>query len=264
MANQKTMAQAGVGSTRPTVRDIGIAELKEALAKGIDDFMAKPSHLMLIVLIYPIVGALLMRATFGYEILPLLFPLIAGFTLIGPLAAVGLYEISRRREAGLEVSYWNAFDVLKSPSVPSIAAIGILQMVIYFMWLGAAQFIYDLTFGGAVPDNLGNFIMEVSTTLRGWTLLVVGSLVGLLFAILVLSISVVSFPLLLDRDVGTWVAIQTSAKAFFANPKTMLLWGFIVVFSLALGCLPLFVGLAVVMPVLGHTTWHIYRKVVTP
>ncbi len=263
MAQQKTIG-IGASPALPEIRDIGAADLREAISKGIDDFMAKPSHLMLLALIYPIVGAFAMRATFGYDILPLLFPLIAGFTLIGPLAAVGLYEISRRREQGLEVSYWNAFDVLKSPSVPSIAAIGILQMVIYFLWLGAAQMIYDNLFGGAVPTSLTGFIAEVFTTVHGWTLLIVGSLVGFMFAIAVLAISAVSFPLLLDRDVGAVVAIQTSVRAFLANPQTMLLWGFIVAAALALGCLPLFVGLAVVMPVLGHATWHIYRVVVAP
>jgi len=263
MAQQKTIG-AQESQALPTVRNIGIAELRQALSRGIADFMAKPSHLILIVLIYPIVGSFMMRATFGYDILPLLFPLIAGFTLIGPLAAVGLYEISRRREMGLDVSYWNAFDVLKSPSVPAIAAIGLLQMAIYFMWLGAAQIIYDATFGAMVPENLGQFVLAVITTPQGWTLLVVGSLVGFLFAVLVLSISAVSFPLLLDKDIGAVAAIQTSVRAFVANPKTMLLWGFIVATSLVLGCIPLFVGLAVVMPVLGHTTWHIYRIVVEP
>lgn len=261
MAQQKTIG-ARRKTALPVVRDIGVADLRKAISKGVDDFLAKPSHLILIVLIYPIVGSFMMRATFGYDILPLLFPLIAGFTLIGPLAAVGLYEISRRREKGLEVSYWNAFDVLKSPSVPSIAAIGILQMVIYFLWIGAAQIIYNQTFGDTVPDSLTALISAVFTTPSGWSLLTVGSFVGFIFAAVVLSISVVSFPLLLDRDVGAIVAIQTSIDAFFANPMTMLLWGFIVAISLLLGCIPLFVGLAVVMPILGHTTWHIYRQVV--
>lgn len=262
------MAKSGVVTDResvaerPVVHNIQVADLKEVLAKGVQDFKEKPSHIVLLVLIYPIVGLLAARLAAGYDILPLIFPLISGFALIGPLAAIGLYELSRRREKGLEVSWKNAFDVRHSSSIGSIIALGILLTVIFVTWLLTALAIYDITFGGVQPTSISQFVGQVLTTPAGWSLIVVGCGVGFLFAVVVLAISVVSFPMLLDKDVGAAVAIQTSVRAVTTNPVTMSCWGLIVAGLLVIGSIPFFVGLAVVMPVLGHSTWHLYRKVV--
>ncbi len=263
MANEKSIADAGAyGSTKPNVRRIGTADLKDALAKGLDDFKAMPTHVVFLCLIYPVVTLIFARIYAGYEVLPLVFPLLAGYTLIGPLVATGMYELSRRREAGLDISRGHAFDVLRSPSIRSIAALGVVLMAIYFAWLFAAQAIYAVNFGSAAPASIEEFALQVFTTPAGWTLIVGGSSVGFLFAVVVLTLSVVSFPLLLDRDVGVMTAMQTSVRAVLANPMTMAIWGLIVAVALLIGSLPLFVGLSVVMPVLGHATWHLYRKTV--
>ena len=214
----------------PVVRRIGTTDLKAALAKGYDDFTATPTQLVFLGIIYPLIGIVAGTAASGGELLPLLYPLVAGLSLMGPVAAVGIYELSRRREQGLEVSWLNAFDVLRSPSIGSIAALA----------------------------------RRVLTTGAGWDLILLGNAVGLLFAVLVLTLTVVSFPLLLDRNVGVRVAVRTSFRAVLLNPVTMALWGLIVAVALLIGCLPLFVGLAVVMPLLGHSTWHLYRRVVEP
>ncbi len=263
MANEKSIADAGTyGSTKPNVRRIGTADLIDALARGLDDFKAMPTHVVFLCLIYPIVTLMFARIYAGYEVLPLVFPLLAGYTLIGPLVATGMYELSRRREAGLDISRGHAFDVFRSPSIGSIATLGVVLMAIYFAWLVTAQAIYVVTFGGAAPASIEEFARQVFTTPAGWTLIVVGSGAGFLFAVIVLTLSVVSFPLLLDRDVGVKTAMQTSVRAVLANPVTMAIWGLIVAVALLIGSLPLFVGLSVVMPVLGHATWHLYRKVV--
>lgn len=262
MAKTSALREQETVADRPVVRNIQVADLKEVLAKGLNDFKEKPSHIVLLVLIYPIVGLLSARLAAGYDILPLIFPLISGFALIGPLAAIGLYELSRRRENGLEVSWKNAFDIRHSPSIGSIIALGALLMVIFLIWLVTAMAIYELSFGGVAPSSVGEFVSQVLTTPAGWTLIVVGCGVGFVFAVAVLAISVVSFPMLLDKDVGASVAIQTSIKAVTMNPVTMAVWGMIVAGSLIVGSIPFFVGLAVVMPVLGHSTWHLYRKVV--
>src|SRR5262249_37451426 len=114
------------------------------------------------------------------------------------------------------------------------------------------------------PASISQFINDVLTTPAGWNLIIVGNVVGFLFAVLVLMISVVSFPLLLDRDVGAAVAMVTSVRAVLTNPVTMAVWGLIVAALLLLGSLPFFLGLTVVLPVLGHATWHLYRRVVDP
>jgi uncharacterized membrane protein len=248
----------------PVVRSIGPADLRDALAKGLDDFWAMPTHVVFLTVIYPIVGIALGGATFGYDVIPLLYPLAAGFALIGPFAAIGLYELSRRRELGLDTSWKHAFDIVHSPSLWSIAALGGLLLAIFAIWLAVANAIYVANFGDQEPTAPIAFIRRVLTTPEGQNLIIVGNAVGLLFAVLAFSLSVVSFPLLLDRHVGVAVAIVTSVRAVLRNPLVMASWGVFVAGGLAIGSLPFFIGLAVVMPVLGHSTWHLYRKVVEP
>jgi uncharacterized membrane protein len=248
----------------PAVRSIGLRDLGDALAKGLEDFRAMPTHVIFLSLIYPVIGLALGRATFGYDIVPLLYPLASGFALIGPFAAIGLYELSRRREQGLDTSWKHAFDIIHSPSIWAIAALGLLLVAIFAIWLAVAHAIYETSFGDDEPATLVEFARRVLTTPQGHNLIVVGNAVGLLFAVLAFALSVVSFPLLLDRNVGVAVAIATSARCVLRNPGPMILWGIFVAGLLVIGSLPFFLGLAVVMPVLGHSTWHLYRKLVEP
>src|SRR6266702_2365492 len=264
MAQLHVLMGADTIRARPVIRTIGLADLKDALTRGFADFSAIPTHAVFLCLIYPIVGLVLARAILGYALLPLLFPLAAGFALVGPFAAIGFYELSRRREQGHDISWEDAFDVLHSPSRDAIAALGFLLLVIFVFWVSVAEAIYIETFGHESAASIPNFFREVFTTPAGWTLIIVGNGIGFLFALVVLIISVVSFPLLLDRDVGAVEAVLTSVRAVAANPAPMAVWGLIVAGLLVVGSLPLFVGLAVVVPVLGHSTWHLYRKVVEP
>ncbi len=251
-------------AAQPVVRKIGLGDLRAALAEGWSDFLAIPTQLVFLCILYPIIGLVAARVAVGNNLLPLAFPLVAGFALVGPVLAIGLYELSRRREAGLPVSWLNAFDVLRNPAVFSVAMLGGVLFVLFAAWLGVARAIYAATIGGDAPLAVGDFIANIQASPHLWELLVLGNLAGFLFALVVLTVAVVSFPLLLDRNVDPMVAVQTSIRAVRANPVTMLAWGLVVGVVLVLGCIPLFVGLAVAMPVLGHATWHLYRRVVVP
>jgi uncharacterized membrane protein len=251
-------------TANPVVRRIAPSDLLHALGRGVDDFVAMPSHAVFLCVIYPLLGILLIAMTLGNSMLPLAFPVAAGFALVGPLAAIGLYELSRRREAGLDSSSSHAFDVLHSPSLGAIVALGLLLMAIFLIWLAVAEAIYVANFGYHAPASLGRFVSDVFATPAGWRLIVIGTGIGFLFAVVVLSIGAISFPLLLDRDVGAAVALLTSIRVVLANPATMALWGFIVAALLIVGSIPFFLGLTVVMPVLGHATWHLYRRAVEP
>lgn len=246
----------------PAVRRIEIAELRDVLARGVADFAAYRSDVIFLCVIYPLAGLVLAWLTFGYNALPLLFPLASGFALLGPVAAVDLYEISRRREQGAEVTWADAFGVVRSPAFGAVLVLGLLLLLIFLLWMGTAWLIYRGTLGPEPPASAVAFLHDVVSTGAGWTMIVVGCGVGFVFAAVVLAISVVSFPMLLDRDPGLVAAVTTSIRAVAANPGPMAAWGLIVTAGLVLGSLPLLLGLVIVMPVLGHATWHLYRRVV--
>lgn len=262
MATDNTMAYTGADPDVPEVNTISREDLFQVISKGVDDFKEKPSHIFLLVLLYPIIGLVAARVAAGYEMLPIVFPLISGFALVGPLAAIGLYEISRRRQAGLEVTWAHALNVVHSPSIGAIVTLSVFIGLVYFAWLAVAMLIYWSIFGAAIPDSIPGFALEILTTPSGWFLIIVGCSVGFVFALTVLAMVAVSFPMLLDRQVSASVAIKTSIKVFTTNPRTMLTWGFMVTAGLVIGSIPLFVGLAVTMPILGHATWHLYQHAV--
>ena len=247
----------------PEIRRIAAHDLHIALRKGLDDFRTYRTDVMVLCIIYPLVGLLLARVAFGYDLLPLLFPLASGFSLIGPIAAIGLYEMSRRREQGIEnVALPDALSVVRSPGFGAIFALGALLFAIFLLWLTAAMGLYNLTLGPKPPESIEAFATSVFTTTPGWILIAAGMGVGFLFALLVLAISVVSFPLLLDRSVPMRTAIATSMRAVAVNPGPMALWGLIVAGGLLIGSIPLLLGLIIIVPILGHATWHLYRRVV--
>ena len=248
----------------PEVCRIKTADLRDVLFKGLDDFGAYRTDVIFLCLIYPLIGISLAWLTFGNESLPLLFPLASGFALVGPVAAVGLYEMSRRREQGIPITWADAFGAIRSPGFGAILVLGLALLGIFLLWLVTANVIYDVTLGPEPPVSIAAFARDVFTTSAGWAMIVVGMGVGCLFALLVLAISVVSFPILLDRDVGLRTAVLTSISAVTANPGPMAVWGLIVAAGLVIGSIPAFLGLIIVMPVLGHATWHLYRKVVEP
>jgi uncharacterized membrane protein len=254
-------AWEGHDTTMPAVRRIDTADLSDALRKGFADFGAYRTDVVFLCLLYPVVGLILSRLIWGFGMLPLIFPLASGFALIAPFFAVGLYEMSRRRELGIDKGWADAFGVLQSPALGSIMALGLLLFAIFGIWLAAAHFIWLLTLGPDAPTSVASFVRDVLTTPAGWAMAGIGVGVGFLFALLVLTVSVVSFPLLLDRDVGVGTAISMSYEVVRANPRPMALWGVIIAAGLVIGAIPLLMGLAIVFPVLGHATWHLYRKV---
>jgi uncharacterized membrane protein len=249
-------------SALPVIREISVSDLYEALRLGWEDFKAVPTHALVLCVIYPVLGLLLARAVLGYSVLPLLFPLAAGFALVGPFAALGLYELSRRRERGEQPSAWDAMDVLRSPSFGAMLGLGTLLLALFVTWIAIAQAIYVAVFGYEAAAEIPNFARRVLTTPQGLWLIIVGCGVGFLFAVVALCMSVISFPMILDRHIGAAEAMVTSLRVAAKNPVTIAAWGFTVAALLVAGSLPFFQGLTIVIPLLGHATWHLYRKAV--
>lgn len=246
----------------PMVRTIGIADLKDAVRRGLDDFAAVPSHAAFLVFIYPVIGIVLSRLLFGYAMLPLVFPLAAGFALVGPVAAAGFYELARRRENNLDSSWWHFLDPLKGRSRLPLAVLTGMLAAIFGAWLAAAWAIYMNTLGTEAPATPAAFVSDLFGTGPGLTMIVVGNLVGAGFALLALAVSAFSFPMVVDKPVDPLKAILTSVAAFRKSPATMARWGITVALILLAGAIPLFIGLVIALPVLGYATWHLYTRAV--
>lgn len=246
----------------PVTRPLTMTDLRTALRKGWEDLSAMRSDVMFACMLYPLMGAVLLGLAAQGSMTHLLFPVLSGFALVGPVAGLGLYELSRRREAGLEVGWASMFEVLKSPRFPRIVALALFNAAIFMAWLLIADAIHAATLGPDRVQSLGALVSEAMSTSAGWAMIVIGTGVGFLLAAVVLAVSVVSFPLLLDRDVSLPVAVMTSVKVARENPGVIAAWGLVVAGLLVLGILPFLVGLIVVLPVLGHATWHLYRTAI--
>ncbi len=264
MTRMHIMAGAGDKLDMPVIRTITLSDLGEVLRRGAADFWARPSHYVLLMLIYPVIGIVLTVWMNGWHAWTLLYPLIGGFALLGPIAALPLYEVSRRLERGEDPSWRDAMSVLRSPAMGSILTVGAMLFVLFTLWLTSAQALYESLFGASPPRTLVALLTQVTNDPAGMILMAVGTGLGALFALVVLCTSVIAFPLLLDRDVGAYVAVETSFRAVIYNRVPLFAWGVIVGAGIFLASLPLFVGLAVALPIFGHATWHLYRKLVEP
>ncbi|MBP1851042.1 DUF2189 domain-containing protein [Rhizobium halophytocola] len=257
-------AAPGEEFARPVVNKISNADVIDALRKGAEDFYAKPSHYVFLGLIYPVAGILLMAWAAGANLLPLLFPLASGFALIGPFAALGLYEMSRRREAGLQTSWQDIAALRDSPALPSLLALGAMLVGIELLWLLVAQGLYIHFFDGDVPLRFDWFLADIFNTGSGLSLMIWGIAIGFIFAVVVLASTIIAFPMLLEQDCGAGRAIETSLRVTARNPVQVALWGIVVSVMLVIGFLPMLVGLTITVPILGHATWHLYTRLVTP
>lgn len=254
-------AAASSASALP-VRRIAASDLTASLREGWSDFMAMRGDLIFLGLLYPVIGLVAAAVSLGGSLIPLFFPIAAGIGLLGPLAAIGFYELARRREAGLESDWSHFLDVRKRPAMDDIAIVSGVLLSLFLLWLIVAAALYAALWGSDVPESVGAFLRRLFTTREGWELIVLGNAFGALFGVAVLALSVASMPMLVDRDVNAGLAMRTSVAAVRANFALMMKWGLIVAALLVLGSIPAFIGLAVVLPWLGYSTWHLYTRLV--
>lgn len=248
-----------------SIRKIGLQDIRIALMQGWDDFLAKRGDLVFIGFIYPVIVLLAVFSASQMSVLPLIFPLVAGAILLGPAFASGFYELARRREAGLDARWRHFLDVIRKPGASALFDLTCVVAVLFMTWMAVAWLIYHVTLEKVGPEavsSVGNFLRAVFSTSEGWQMIVLGNAAGFFFALLTLAISVVSFPMAVDKPVSWGVALRTSFRVAWHNPVTVAVWGLLVVGLLFLGALPALVGLAVVLPVLGYATWHLYTRAV--
>ena len=244
-------------------RKITMQDLRQSLREGWQDYSEKPiSTFTLLILYYPLFAVIFVMTSMGQDLRYLIFPAVAGFTLIGPVIAIAFFEMSRQKENGLRMSWRKAFGFIHSYSFAPILGLSIVMTMLYAGWLYLAEALYFSLFADTPPASVADFFNQLVTTRHGWALIFYGNLIGFLFSFAAMAFSVIAFPLALDKPVTTLTAVAVSVKAFLDNVWVLGVWGFIVVLIMALGAALFFVGLAVALPILGHATWHLYKKIV--
>ncbi|MCX7341359.1 MAG: DUF2189 domain-containing protein [Hyphomicrobiales bacterium] len=248
----------------PVIRTVTWADVVDALAAGLRDFAAAPQYGLFFGAIYALGGLAIFGSLFWFELVYLAYPLAAGFVLVGPFAAAGLYDVSRRRERGEPLSFRAVLGSVWAQRRREMVWMSFVAVFLMIIWLYQVRLLVALFLGLRSFSTLGEFLGVLVTTPEGLTFLAIGHIVGAILSAIAFTLTVVSFPLLVDRDLDFITAIITSFRAVAHNPVVMLGWGLCVVVLMIAAIVPLFCGLVVVLPVLGHATWHIYRRVVAP
>ena len=245
------------------IRKIGMQDLWQSLREGWEDYGEKPfSSFTLLALYYPFFVLVFTLTSLGQNLQYLVFPMVAGFTLLGPVIAIAFFEMSRHREAGQKMRWRKAFGFIHTSSFATILALSFLMTLLYVGWLYMAEILYFSLFAATPPSSVADFLNQLVTTRHGGALIFYGNFIGFLFAYAAMALSVVAFPLALDKPVTSITAVLVSVKAFTSNVVVLAAWGIIVAVIMLLGTALFFIGLAVALPVLGHATWHLYRKIV--
>jgi uncharacterized membrane protein len=251
------------GKVDPVVRRVTVADIAEALIQGLRDFQAYPVYGLVLGGLYAAGGTAIVLCLTAFGLVYFAYPLAAGFALIGPFVAIGLYEISRRRERGEAVSISAIWSTVRSRS--EIGWMAFVTLFFFVVWMYQVRLLIALILGlHASFSSLSEFMTVVLTTNEGLLFLIIGNLDGAALSLILFSLTVVSFPLLLDREVDFVTAMVTSVRAVVASPLPMIGWAAAITVLLVVSAIPWFLGLLVTLPVLGHATWHLYRRIVAP
>lgn len=251
------------GKVDPVVRPITARDIAEALGQGLRDFQAAPLYGLAFGALYAAGGIVILLCLTVFGLVYLAYPLAAGFALIGPFVAIGLYEVSRRLEAKQPLSVRDIWSTITSRS--EIGWMAFVTLFFFVIWMYQVRLLIALLIGlKASFSSLHEFLTVVLTTNEGLVFLAVGNLVGAVLSLILFSLTVVSFPLLLDREVDFVTAMVTSVRSVVTSPLPMIGWAAVIVMLLIVSALPYFLGLLVTLPVLGHATWHLYRRIVAP
>jgi uncharacterized membrane protein len=254
-------APQGVAS-KPQIVPLTVADIRACLVQGAHDFAAAPRFGLVLGGLFAAIGMIITLSLTSWHMSLMIYPFAIGFPLIGPFAAAGLYEVSRRLERGEPLSWGAVLSVMWAQRLRELSWMAFTMLFFFWVWMYQVRLMIALFLGRLSFSTLDKFFSIVLTTPEGWLFLGVGHVVGAALALLLFSITVISMPLLMEREIDFITAMITSVSVVLASPVAMLGWGVVVTLAILAACVPFFLGVIIILPILGHTTWHLYRKAV--
>ena len=248
----------------PYLNTITFADIGTAFAQGISDFRKAPQYGLFFGGIFAVAGLIIIASVLWFDMPWMIYPFAIGFPLVGPFAAVGLYEVSRRLEAGERLDWSGILSVIWRQRTREFSWMAFVSLFIFWVWIYQVRLLIAIILGFKASTSLNRFFEVLVSTQEGALFLIVGHIVGAILALVLYSVTVVALPFLLERNTDFVTALATSVRAVFTSPVPMLGFGICVTLLIIVASLPFFIGFLVVLPVLGHATWHLYRKIVTP
>lgn len=255
-------AVQGAPQAKLRINPLGMSDVTAALKEGFADFRRFPAFGLFFGGIYALGGLFILVVLSLYHQPWMIIPVAIGFPLIGPFVAVGLYEVSRRHERGDPITWRSVLTEVFRQRERQLSWMAFAVLFIFWIWIYQVRLLLALFLGFKIPATLAAFVTVVTTTPQGMLFLVVGTIVGAVIATILFSLTVISMPLLLDHDLDFVTAMLTSIRTVSENMLPMLTFGIIVAVIAILALIPGFLGLFVALPILGHATWHLYRRAI--
>lgn len=248
----------------PGVNRVTAGDIAASLRAGVSDFLARPVMSGFFGLFYASFGLLFVWCLVWLGQVWMIIPAIVGFPLVAPFAAAGLYEMSRRLETGERFGWAEILTVMADQRRREMGWMAFVTLFIFWVWMYQVRLWLAIILQDSSFSDLAGFLDIVFFTPEGWTFLAVGTCAGALLSAALFSVTVVAMPMLLDRDIDFVSAMLTSVRVVTENPVVMLSWAAIISVTMLVSLVPAFLGLIVTLPILGHTTWHLYRRAVAP
>ncbi len=248
----------------PHLATISFADIGAAFAHGMSDFRQAPVYGLFFGGIFAVAGVIIVASVLWLDMPWMIYPFAIGFPLVGPFAAVGLYEVSRRLEAGEALDWNGILSVIWRQRTREFSWMAFVSLFIFWIWIYQVRLLIAIILGFKASTSLDRFLHVLVSTQEGLIFLLVGHIVGAILALVLYSVTVISLPFLVERNTDFVTALATSVRAVFTSPVPMLGFGLCVTILIIAASLPLFAGFLVVLPILGHTTWHLYRRIVAP
>lgn len=255
------MADADTPTQKPRIQKIAWRDIRASIGEGVADFRKAPSFGLFFSLVYVLGGIIIYLQLAVWGQIWWIIPVALGFPVLGPFLAVGLYEVSRRIEANEPVEWSSVLGVVYRQRDRQVPSMAVWAIMVFLAWMYLAHLIFALFFGlSAITQFDSSFSFLFST--EGLLMTVIGSGVGAALSLALFSTTVIGLPLVLDREIDVISAMIASVSAVKANPGPLIGWGVLAGASILVAMIPLFLGLFLVLPVLGHATWRLYRRVV--